>query len=37
MSKSLIKIAALVAVFAFATSTAAQNKDDFNPIQTGVN
>ena len=32
MSKSLIKIAALVA-----TSTAAQNKDDFNPIQTGVN
>lgn len=37
MSKSLIKIAALVAVFAFATSTAAQNKNDFNPIQTGVN
>lgn len=37
MSKSLIEIAALVAVFAFATSTAAQNKNDFNPIQTGVN
>lgn len=37
MSKSLIKIAALVAVFVYATSTAAQNKNDFNPIQTGVN
>ncbi len=37
MSKSLIKIAALVAVFVFAVSTAAQNKNDFNPIQTGVN